>query len=275
MSIRPSLHCPCGEDGDTGAGFAYEAAPEGETRFPLKQAYKRRYRVCPLCGHWFGEHALDLSVLYDKEYVDSTYGGPDGMAARFRKIMALPPDQSDNHQRVERVCAFARELGLRSAPAPRLLDVGAGLGVFPAAMARQGWQAVGLEPDPRTVTHLRETARVEAMAEKIGDLSPGVTGRFQAISFNKVLEHVEDPVAMLRAAAPLLADDGFVYIEMPDVAAAAEGMGREEFFIEHHHVFSPASLAMVIDRGRFVLARLVRVREPSGKFTLCAFALPR
>ena len=93
-----------------------------------------------------------------------------------------------------------------------------------------------------------------------------------AITFNKVLEHVEDPVAMLAAARPLLAAGGFVYVEVPDAeGAAAHGPGREEFFIEHHHVFSAASTAMMAARAGLATLAVERLREPSGKFTLRAF----
>lgn len=268
MALRAK--CPCtGAPSDTGAGFRYDAPPEGETRFDLGgAAYRRRYRVCATCGHWSGEHALDLSALYQQSYIDATYGGSQGLEQRFRKIMALPPEKSDNRQRVGRVSAYATA---NSTGKRRLLDVGAGLGVFPAAMAEQGWEVVGLEPDPRNVAHLRSVG-VTAYAERLEELDISKAGRFTAITFNKVLEHVEDPVGMLAAALPLMADRGFLYIEVPDVAAAAAGPGREEFFIEHHHVFSPASLTLLIERARFALAMLERLREPSGKYTLYAFA---
>ena len=43
-------------------------------------------------------------------------------------------------------------------------------------------------------------------------------------------------------AQGLLGD--LVYVELPDAEGAAlHGPGREEFFIEHHHVFSAASTA--------------------------------
>src|SRR5208337_3730243 len=103
----------------------------------------------------------------------------------------------------------------------------------------------------------------------------GSFARFDVVSFNKVLEHVEAPVAMLRRAADLLHRHGFVYVEVPDGdAAAGEGPGREEFFIEHHHVFSPGSLALVAARAGFGPIAIERLREPSGKFTLRAFLVP-
>lgn len=264
MTLGATLRCPCTPGAFT-PGFSYDSPPAGETAFALGASrYARRYDVCSICGHWFGRHDLDLSALYDRDYVDATYGGPAGMRARFEKIMALPPATSDNRARASRVSEFAGTPG-------RLLDVGAGLGVFPAAMTAAGWRAWALEPDPRTRDHLA-TIGLAGVGGTLDDVA--ASGPFDAISFNKVLEHVEDPVNMLVQAAPLLAPGGFVYVEVPDAVAAIDGPGREEFFVEHHHVFSPASLAMTCERAGFAVRRLEALREPSGKFTVFAFCVP-
>lgn len=269
---KPTLQCPCAGQ-HLAQAFVYEAPPEGETRFALDGiTYARAYDKCSLCGHWFGNHDIDIGALYENDYVNSTYGGVEGMRKRLQKILALPPERSDNAGRVARVNAFALTRFSPGFANPSLLDVGAGIGVFPAAMKASGWTVIAVEPDPRTAQHLREAVGVEAQAVPIEALGRDFAGRFDAISFNKVLEHVEDPVAVLSAARPLLAPGGFVYIEVPDAEAAAEhGKGREEFFIEHHHVFSAASLALAVVRAGFMLLALERLQEPSTKFTLRAF----
>ena len=265
---QPTLRCDCNGRHLVPA-FAYDAAPPGETRFDLGgQTYARAYESCTECGHWFGRHGIDLSDLYGQAYVDSTYQGPDGMRARLAQILALPPERSDNAGRVARVRAFTSDLKR----VPRLLDVGAGIGVFPAAMKAAGWAVIAVEPDPRTALHLRESAGVDAHALPIENLDPAVVGLFDAISFNKVLEHVEDPVGMLMAARPLLAPTGFVYVEVPDAEGAApQGPGREEFFIEHHHVFTADSLCRTAGRAGFAPRAVACIREPSGKHTVYGF----
>jgi SAM-dependent methyltransferase len=266
--IQPTINCPCGEMHRHGV-FTYVAPPEGETRFDLRgQSYQRSYDRCEICGHFFGRHALDLNALYCGDYVDSTYGGIDGMQERLQRILALPPEHSDNIGRVRRVADFAADQFCLSR---RLLDVGAGIGVFPAAMKAQGWRVTAIEPDLRTVKHLCVNVEIEAYAENLLDLTPERLGHFDAVSFNKVLEHVEQPVELLTKGASFLTEGGFIYIELPDAAAADEGQEREEFFVEHHHVFSPVSFAMLAQRAGLSLARLDRMREPSGKFTLAGF----
>ena len=103
----------------------------------------------------------------------------------------------------------------------------------------------------------------------------GEIGRFDVVAFNKVLEHVKDPIAMLSKSKDYVSGSGFVYVELPDgEIAATDGASREEFFVEHHHVFSMASIALLAARAGFRVHTIERLREPSTKYTLRAFLLP-
>lgn len=263
------LRCPCA-GAHFAPVFAYEAPPQGEVRFPLDApgGYRRQIRRCALCSHFVSVHAMGAGPRYSGEYVDSTYGGLEGIRRAFERITALEPSRSDNVGRAQRFCAFAA--GHLSARPPAVLDVGSGLCVFLHRLKAAGWDCTALDPDPRAVQHARETVGVKAVC---GDfmLAQGL-GRFDAVSFNKVLEHVGDPVGMLARAREHLRPEGFVYVEVPDgEMAALDGPGREEFFIDHLHVFSAASLALLAGRAGFAVRALERLCEPSTKYTLRAF----
>jgi SAM-dependent methyltransferase len=269
--VSGPLDCPC-EGRYLEVVHTYEAPPEGETRFSFADdGYRRAVERCRICDHFVSRHAMAVDGLYEGGYVDATYG--DRLRQAFERILALPPELSDNAGRVARVLAFASQrLGER--PATTVLDVGSGLCVFLARLEEAGWIGTALDPDPRAAEHARSVVGVSAVD---GDyLAVEGLGRFDVVAFNKVLEHVEDPVAMLaRAAGSHVAPGGFVYVEVPDgPAAAAEGFGREEFFIEHRHVFSPASLAQLAARAGLSPLRIERLREPSTKYTLAAFLEP-
>lgn len=277
MTIDPTLRCPCAGR-FLEAAFHYDTPPEGETAFPLHGAdYVRDYGRCTACDHWFGRHSIPLDGLYSDTYVDATYGDVDGMVARLERVLGLPPERSDNAARVTRITSFRESRAryevpkLSSVTKPRVLDVGAGIGVFPAGMLAAGWDVVAVEPDPRTVQMLRERLGIRAESKDFLELQPVEIGAFDVVTFNKVLEHVEDPLALLNHSAAFLADGGFCYVEVPDTAAATAGPGREEFFIEHHHVFSPASLGMLGDRSGLHVEKIGRLVEPSGKYTIYAF----
>jgi SAM-dependent methyltransferase len=268
--VTGPLGCPC-EGRYLDVVHTYDAPPEGETRFPrADDGYRRVLERCSLCDHFVSRHTMTLEGLYEGGYVDATYG--DRMRQTYERILALPPERSDNAGRVARVLAFGAErFGNRAAT---VLDVGSGLCVFLARMKEAGWRGTALDPDPRAVEHARSVVGVDAVE---GDyFAVDGLSRFDVVAFNKVLEHVEDPAAMLSRARELhVALDGFLYVEVPDgQAAAAEGFGREEFFIEHDHVFSPASLAQLAARVGLSPLRIDRLREPSTKYTLAAFLEP-
>jgi SAM-dependent methyltransferase len=267
---RPTLRCPCGER-ETDVLFSYDRPPAGEVLKSADDRYDRAYDQCRACGHCFARYRMSFDPDYSGGYVDVAYGGADAARRDFRRIIALPPERSDNYGRAERVCAFLADRA-PSGRAPRLLDVGAGLGVFPAAMVRRGWSVVAFDPDPRNAAHYRDEAGAEPrIGDFLTDDLDGLQG-FDLMTFNKVLEHVPDPAAMLARARALAPDR--LYIELPDVAAASDddGPAREEFGLGHDHVFSTASVAMLLQRNGFSPLRIDRIREPSGKYTLYAFA---
>lgn len=248
--------------------FRYDAPPEGETLFDLRgEQYRRDVLRCPSCGHFVSRTPLDLAGLYDGDYMDATYAG-DRLRATYERIMSLPPGESDNAARVARVVDALGGHG-------RLLDVGSGLGVFPARMEQSGWEAVALDPDPRAAEHTRSVIGIDHVQADFFAADLDALEGFDLVTLNKVLEHVEDPVAMLARARGLLASGGCVYIELPDGEAAAEhGPGREEFFVEHLHVFSMASMALLAGHAGFRITRAERLYEPSTKYTLFAFCEP-
>jgi 2-polyprenyl-3-methyl-5-hydroxy-6-metoxy-1,4-benzoquinol methylase len=270
---KATLRCVC--DGRFCLSrFEYHEPPVGEVRFNIgtSDAYHRKLMECRLCKHIFSEHELPMEQLYAGQYVDATYGSK-GIGAQFDRINGLDPIRSDNSARVKRVHEFASGfLDQRGFPkSPRkVLDVGSGLCVFLNQMKKLDWDCTALDPDERSAEHARSRVGIAAHC---GDFfGSNNLGHFHLITFNKVLEHVLDPVGMLLKSRDYLDSRGLVYIELPDGEEAAKiGKNREEFFIDHWHIFSMASLSMLAERASFKLLSSERLLEPSGKFTLRGF----
>lgn len=278
MSLRPS-RCLCGGDRFTRV-FAYNAPPAGEVRCQglMDLRYERQVFQCDGCGHYLSIHNMRFCQrsFYEGKYVDSTYGSNNGIHHAFQRIASLDEKKSDNAGRVGRIQEFAEgRLGISAGRGrhPTVLDVGSGLCVFLHRMKGAGWRCTALDPDARSVRHARETVGIGAVC---GDfMKVKGLGRFDLVTFNKVLEHVPDPIAMLAKASRHVKPRGFVYVELPDgEAASVHGQGREEFFIEHLHVFSFGSAARLFQRSGFKPLCMERLQEPSGKYTLRAFLIP-
>ncbi|MSP87950.1 MAG: class I SAM-dependent methyltransferase [Alphaproteobacteria bacterium] len=246
----------------------YDRPPQGETDFAIAP-YARSMWQCESCGHIVNRYGFDLArALYEGAYTQATYG--PRLRETFARVMALLPERSDNRQRVARIQAYMGGTGLAGR---RLLDVGSGLGVFPAAMAAAGWECTALDPDARACDMVAELAGSATLCGDFMTLPP--TPGFDLIAFNKVIEHVGDMIAMLARARAWLAPGGVAYVELPDgEAAILDSPDREEFFVEHHAAFSMASAALLVRRSGFSVDVIERVREPSSKYTIRLFARP-
>lgn len=271
MKDGAAITCPFCQ----GAGFAgvvtYTEPPECEVRFAVTegQTYHRELIRCERCGHFLSIHGMDMGDLYAGGYVDANYGD-DALRANFDRIINLPVERSDNRGRVKRICDYLKRRLEDGGAGATVLDVGSGLAVFPYAMKQEGWDCTALDPDRRAARHAEEVAGVKAVA---GDfMACGNLGRFDLVTFNKVLEHVADPVAMLARSHGHLAPGGTVYVELPDgEMAVRESPYREEFTIDHPHVFSAASMTLLAYRAGFAVQKMERLREPSGKYSLYMF----
>jgi len=209
-----------------------------------------------------------MGDLYNEDYVTSTYGD-GGLLRAFNRVRQLPPERSDNAGRVVHVCRFAEE-NLPGGHARRLLDVGSGIGVFPAGMRDAGWQCTAIDRDERLVRHAQDVVGVPAICGEVREMTG--LGPFELVALNKVIEHVEDPAGLLASTSPFMASRGLLYVEVPDGEQAfGDSPEREEFFIDHLHVFTMASLCLTAAKAGLTVMQAERLREPSTKYTIRAF----
>lgn len=249
--------------------FTYSSPPRGEVKINLSgKKYNRQYVICNFCGHYLSKHKLDLRKLYSNEYMEKTYG--QKIHATFNKIISLPTSKSDNYKRIKRIKNIV-DARIKNNKID-LLDIGSGLGVFPYSVKQIGWNCCALDPDKRSVAHIKNNLKIKAFNKDFLKVKNIFKNSFHVITLNKVLEHVLNPTEMLNRTKKFLDKKGIVYIEVPDgTEAAKKGKLREEFFIDHIHVFSLKSLTLMIKNSGFNILNIKRLKEPSGKFTLFAF----
>lgn len=270
------LKCPFTNSTDCETIFTYDQPPPGENKFDFikKEDYKRSVVCFKSSGHYLGIHDIDVGFLYSGDYNDSIYNDEKGLQDRFDKVMALPYEKSDNRCRAANLSRYAEKHFGRNADYLTLLDIGSGTGVFVATMKENGFNVSALDPDERSTSHIKNNIQCPVICADF--MMVDLEQQYDIISFNKVLEHVIDPISMLGKVAPLVKEGGIVYIEVPDgEIAARNGKNRLEFVLEHWHIFSFTSAAMLADQAGFDVLYQERLREPSGKFTLRTIAAPK
>lgn len=98
-----------------------------------------------------------------------------------------------------------------------LHDVGCGNGDFLLRMKAAGWEVSGVEPDPTSSA----AAIARGVPVHVGRLHPGLLpdGHFDAITLSHVIEHVSDPLGVLRICWRALKPGGVLYVATPNLGS--------------------------------------------------------
>ena len=246
--------------------FEYKKKPYEEKTYSniAYDKYNRAYYKCIKCKHLSGYLKMKISNLYSSNYNQTIYSGE--LKKNFKKINNLVNKKSDNFFRVKRIDEFLKKEKIKKINKFKILDIGSGLGIFPYKMKKKNYNITGLDPDIKSCLHIKKNLKIKCIH---GDfLKISIKEKFNMITLNKVIEHVSDPTKMLNKAKKVLKKNGLIYIEVPDIKASIKGKNREEFHIDHLHVFSKNSLNFLTKKIKFKKKIIKNIKEPSGKFNI-------
>jgi len=166
----------------------------------------------------------------------------------------------------------------RFAPRPgRALDVGCAAGYFLKVLSDNGWQVAGVELSPEIAARARQACGSDAI--HVGELqaAPFDQSSFDLVTCWDVVEHVRDPLALLRVAQSLLKPDGRLVIETQNVESRfARLLGRSwqhYKHLEHLYHFSPSTLRLLLEKSGF--EPFFQTSRFGGKHVSVGFVLER
>jgi SAM-dependent methyltransferase len=102
----------------------------------------------------------------------------------------------------------------------RLLDVGTSIGLFLDLARSRGWDGVGTEFGERALAYARDELELEVTDKPLADTG-FEPGSFDVVTLLSVLEHINDPRAMLREVRELLKPGGALFLIVPNVDSLA------------------------------------------------------
>ena len=134
----------------------------------------------------------------------------------------------------------------------KLLEVGCGNGEFLFLMRKAGWEVQGVEPDPVAAKLAEELFAVPVIAGTLAGASLRDES-FDAVTLCHVIEHVYDPIALLRECARVLKPKGKLVVLTPNVESRGhqvfQDSWRELDPPRHVYLFSLETLRRVADRS--------------------------
>ena len=154
---------------------------------------------------------------------------------------------------------------------PRLLELGCGPGWALEKFAAAGYEARGVEISPVAV----EAARSRGLEVEEKNIEGGLPGgEWEVLAFLEVLEHLVNPLSVLRDAKSLLAAGGCMVVSLPNefhlLRRLAVLFGRARFGGHDdphlHHFDGHLARRLLMDAGQTILGRrsdsLVPARRP-------------
>lgn len=150
-----------------------------------------------------------------------------------------------------------------------LLDVGCGYGFFLNAMKQRGWTVAGIEISPNGSAHARRRFGVPVYEKPLADLK-FAENSFDVVTLFYVIEHLLDPIDVLREVWRILKPGGIVLLRWPHTTPIIKLLGRAAAGFDLYH--TPYHL---YDFSVSTIQRLLRQAGFSGIETeIGGFTLP-
>jgi SAM-dependent methyltransferase len=132
----------------------------------------------------------------------------------------------------------ARHLDRSAGDNRRLLDVGCGNGAFLQFVANLGWMAEGIDSDAAAVAVAR-AAGCNVVHGSLDDLQSR-KGSYRHVTLSHVIEHVHDPLKLLRQCFELLSPGGRLWLQTPNL----QSLGHDVFGAAWRGLEPPRHLVM-------------------------------
>lgn len=217
---------------------------------------------CVGCGLVFASPRLPPEEIW-KRY------SPEYFSREYLPALGVVDDRFDlaffDHRYAFTLQLMARQLGSKG----RLLEIGCGAGFFLKAAERNGWDAWGLELSEAGAAFATERLGLRVVREQ-AERASFDEGSFDVVAMFDVIEHLLDPMAVLRSTHRLLRPNGVLLISTPNLDALSRlAMGAGWAVLspsEHLYYFTERTLQAVLERAGFCRVGFVRENPSLGVY---------
>jgi hypothetical protein len=204
---------------------------------------------CSKCDHWISEQKVYLNRKSDLFFKSENF---EDNPIFFLQQIRLETSRIILSQ-------------LRTLNKGNLLDVGCASGFFLEQAQNYGFKVTGIEPNKKMASYA-----IKKKLPVIVGFFPGALKRgekYSFITFNDVLEHIEDIDSIIEGSYNSLISKGYLSINVPNSHGIFFRIGaflskfryftlwnrlwQVMFYTPHLHYFSPASLTNIVEKHSF------------------------
>lgn len=250
--------------------FELEAFAETDPQLLLYHNQNFELHRCADCGFLQPAVLPNLPNFFERLYAPyhdmQLHAGEDEAAGGEEAAMARDFHQGSKDLIFLKILNYLH--GSLSQSSNRLLDVGSHVGRLLHLASRDGWTAEGLEVNPTTAEFARRTTGATVVNGAVDQLVRFPSERFGAITIVDVLEHIPEPLSVLRKIFEILSPGGIVAVKVPCGAGQLvkerlrSSLDRSYKFtiarnMYHVNHFGPRSLMIALERCGFEAIRFV------------------
>lgn len=208
---------------------------------------------CRRCGLFFvslPERSDDLNNGIESERVAAEM---ERLSGRARELDLVEPEVERSEGPWRELMARERLSDLRRfVTTGRLLEVGCSTGEFLEAATNYSFECAGVEGD-RENWRITKAKGIDCHAGSLCD-SAFPSGHFTVAALYHVIEHFHEPMAEMRELHRLIAEDGWLVIETPNIDNPwfrMIGARWRQFIPDHIYFFDRRTISMLCERTGF------------------------
>ncbi len=202
--------------------------------------------VCTQCGFCFADH-IPQQAIFDTYYREmSKYEHLDNMGkvskydfARFELAASI----------------IEKSFSKRQA---RIMEIGCSTGTLLSILKKDGYENIlGVDPSPACAEVAQRLYGIPVVTNTLSAIEIRDKS-IDALILMGVIEHIHDLKNALSRCWNMLADDGRIYIGVPDASRYFEGEDApfQEFSVEHINFFGPDSLTNLMKINGFAMVSI-------------------
>jgi 2-polyprenyl-3-methyl-5-hydroxy-6-metoxy-1,4-benzoquinol methylase len=209
----------------------------------IKRTYRRAQQS--LLAHYYG-YRNGKSPLYDWVIGSLIYFHPGRLADTIFSVFYL-----------------------NALPHGRLLEVGCGSGLMLKAMQDRGWDVVGVDPDPIAIKNAKSKGLI--VYQGILTDQKFKNDSFDAIALSHVIEHVPDPLSLLKECERILKPGGHLVLITPNTNSLCHQLYKTDWRSleppRHLYIFNLETLKQLSRKAGFQNIKMeTTIRDANNTF---------